>query len=76
MRFAVKVKEEDIDKWTEGFNESTGQVVNLNWWTELPMGSIEWKWNSLPKFYKKPDQKTYLVVYEAEGIIFKRVTTN
>jgi len=75
IRFAVKVPLQSISNWTKDFHPVHPNVINSGWWADLPLTANIWTRHSVPKYYQRPDSKTYQVVYEDEGIIFKRVST-
>lgn len=64
MRVALKINKDSINKWTTGLVKVDEKVIDLNWWNEVPTGNMNWKLNSIPKFYKKKGERVYLVVYE------------
>ncbi len=75
IKAAVKVREEDINFWLEGYIEADTNSVKLRWWDELNLDSIYWSRWSTPYFYKRKDSSSFLVLYRNEGIILKYITT-
>lgn len=75
IRFAVKVSPHSVRNWTKDFRPVHPESINHAWWTNLPLADNIWTRKSAPKYYLRPDTKTYLMVYENEGIILKRIST-
>lgn len=75
MRVALIVPEDSVKNWTEGFHEVKKDEIEMNWWNDLPLTTEEWQRSSTPKFYKRPNEQVYLVVYSEEGIILKRISS-
>jgi len=76
IRVVLKVQPEKVSDWVEGFQEVSEEMVHFDWWGELDINEHEWNRNSKPRFYKRKNQDVYIIVYEVEGIIFKKITTN
>jgi hypothetical protein len=47
----------------------------LSWWDDLNLDDNKWHLSSTPKFYKRPDVSSYLVLFRDEGIVLKYITT-
>lgn len=71
---ALKVPQDKINDWVIDFDEVNEEDIKLSWWDLLKLDDKGWYRNSKPKFYKRKGQMVYVVIYENEGIILKRVT--
>lgn len=73
--FAIKVNPTTTENWKEGLTEIKGELKNEQWISDLTKTRPnEWIVNSVPKFYTRKDEKgVSIVLFEKEGIIFKRI---
>lgn len=73
--FSVKIKPNDIEKWKEGLIEKEGEIKKEKWVFDLiKVRRNEWIFNSEPKFYtRKEETGVDIIIFEKEGIIFKRI---
>jgi|TARA_R100000789_G_C2886039_1_gene116009 hypothetical protein len=73
-RFVIKVKNSDIEKWTEGMTKIDLPDENINWTKDIiEKRKNEWSTKSLPEFYNREKSNVLLIVYRDAGIIYKRV---
>ena len=73
-KFVVKVNQADIDKWTAEMLKVELENYDISWTTTIiEKRKTEWIINSIPEFYTRKNSDVTLLVYRAEGIIFKRV---
>lgn len=75
IKMALKVPKGSVDYWLDGFVEAKEEEVKLSWWNDLKLDSKIWERDSIPKYYKRPKGRVYLVVYEKEAIILKMIST-
>ncbi len=74
-KFAVKIDTADIKKWTEGMFELPTKDTTSAWLNEI-LGERKNNWirTSIPKhFIRRGGVDVSIMVYEKEGILFKRV---
>ena len=72
IRVMLKVKTEDIPMWLDGYSEISPDAIDFGWWAEIGTDDVEWMNNM--KCYKRPESRSYLVVFVDEGILLKRIT--
>lgn len=73
-KFVVKVNQTDIDKWTAEMLKVELENYDISWTTAIiEKRKTEWIVNNIPEFYTRKNNDVTLIVYRAEGIIFKRV---
>lgn len=76
-QFVVKVKTDDIDKWTEGMVKDIPKLHKGEWMENIiEQRKNEWPIHSTPEFYIRKGENVVVIVYRPEGIIFKRVIQN
>ncbi len=76
-KIAIIVKPKDIVKWTENMKDTIFINYNTSWTSEIIRHrKIYWKINSLPKYYYRKGEDVTMLVYEPEGVIFKRIINN
>lgn len=72
---AVKVAPEAVSSWLAGLEPD--DPLDLPGWAKelIPAGSSDSRWtmHSTPRFYRRPGANVCLWVFEAEGVIFKRL---
>ena len=74
IRVALKVKEEDIHLWLDGFTEVLAEEINLSWWDALVSYNIVFD-DANAKYYKREGSFSYLVIFPDENVILKAVST-
>lgn len=73
-RLAVKLSRQALPRWTSGFNEIELEEPDHSWARDIILHDPErWATESQPRYYMSNDEKTMLIVYEKEGIVFKRI---
>lgn len=73
-KIAVRINKSDIAKWTLGMADTTLSNYDDSWIKEITnYRKKNWQTKSLPKFYFRKGVDVRMLVYEPEGIIFKRV---
>jgi len=72
---ALKVPLEKVNNWIKGFEEIEKKEMDLFWWDGLELDKTKWKFNTPPKFYKRNGNSTYIVTYEEEGVVLKKMLT-
>lgn len=76
-KFVVKVDSADIGKWTEGMVKFDTDDYDDNWTREIVNERSEnWKTTCEPAYFVRQDENVKLVLFQDNGIIFKRVITN
>jgi hypothetical protein len=76
-KFAIRIDISDIDLWTQGMTLVELKNYDNRWSTEIIAQRMEnWKTYAKPKYYVREGSDVTLLVYENEGIIFKRVIQN
>lgn len=75
IRVALKVKEADIPLWIEGMEEILPEQISENMWEDLKTESFTWERHETVKYYKRPESRSYLIVYPDQGIILKMMST-
>ncbi len=76
-KFVIKVESSKVDKWTHGMIKTKPDNYDDGWMTEIiKERKSEWKTGSEPEFYIRKGDNVIMVVYQDEGIIFKRVINN
>lgn len=77
-KFVVRVKQKDLDNWTDGFIEFSPHLTSDGWMeTLIRPRKDEWKIQSPPHYYRREvEDGVLLIVYPEEGIIFKRIYQN
>lgn len=71
---AIKINTNDIDEWTSDMEEVTKEQIDKNWWSELNIN--DWSLNDSAAYYKRPNERSYLVVYNEKGILLKYFYTD
>jgi hypothetical protein len=72
---AIKVAPAAVPSWLAGL-EPDGPVGLPAWAQELlPAGSSDARWamHSTPRFYRRPGSNVCLWLFEAEGVVFKKL---
>lgn len=73
-KFGVIVKKSDIPKWTTEYRDTTISNPDYSWILNLITHRPEnWSLHSKPKFYVDDSGEDILVLYEQEGVIFRKV---
>lgn len=74
-KFAVKVIPKKISDWTKDLEKTTGDIQSEKWASSLiETRKNNWQTTSKPVFYKRKNDSTItVIVYEKEGIIYKRI---
>ena len=75
IRAVIKVTPEDIPLWTAGMNKLVPRQIDNTMWNDLQSQRFSWEERGYALYYKRPDARTYLVVYPYDGIIMKRIST-
>lgn len=76
-KFGIKVKSTDLDRWTEGMVRVDSIDYNKDWIALIiEKRKSDWSINSQPEYYRRTGFDVMLVLYRAEGIVFKRVIGN
>lgn len=73
-RFAVKIAQADIVKWTQEMTRMTELNIDLEWTRQITrLENTKWHTQSQPEYFQKPEEDVFLIVYRNESIVFKRV---
>lgn len=74
-KFVVKVDPKKISNWTKDLSETSGNIGSEKWTVSLiEKREKEWKTATEPVFYKrKNDPSVVFIIFEKEGIIYKRI---
>lgn len=76
-KFAIKLAPEDIHKWTGGMDEVFPEAYDVSWTKEITAErNVNWKTSSAPSFFTRKEAEVMMLVYEREGILYKRVINN
>ncbi len=76
-KFAIKVSPSDIDNWTTGLIKVKPADNNDAWTKQITSKrKQDWKTQSSPEYFIRKGDDVTLMVYRAEGIIFKRIINN
>ena len=76
-QFVIKIDTNDISKWTEGMSEVTNYSTNNYWMDKLFISRKEnWNVHSIPKVFTRIGDSVSMFVYEDEGIIYKKLSSN
>jgi len=81
---AIKINNSDIDEWTSDMEEVSKEQIDTNWWSNLNITDWnisdwninDWILNDSTACYKRPNESSYLVVYDEQGILLKYFYTN
>jgi hypothetical protein len=72
--FVVKIEPSDLPKWRNGFRSFTPDGYDDIWTKEIISARNEnWITSSTPKYYKRVNSNVTMIIYEEEGLVFKRV---
>ncbi|WP_103069156.1 hypothetical protein [Aquimarina sediminis] len=76
-QFVVKVEPTMVTNWTIGFQKSDNKEYETGWTDDLVAHrDNNWERKSTPQLYNRVDDNTIVIVYQKEGIVFKRVIAN
>ncbi len=75
VRAVVRVRPADTARWAEGLRRLVGAApsVDLSWGRELLPDQPRWRLASPPALYTRDEGAVLVAVFEAEGIVMKRV---
>lgn len=74
VRVALKIRQEEILLWTDGFTAIASEEIDLEWWDGLSSADIFWDGDDA-QYYKRENDFSYLVVFPNTGVILKAVST-
>lgn len=74
-KFVIKVIPKKISDWTKDLQKTTGNIQSEKWAGSLiETRKNNWQTASKPVFYKRKNDSTItVIVFEKEGIIYKRI---
>ena len=73
-KVAMKVDTADITRWTEGFEEMPPNNYDQSWTKEITkQRSQNWITQSNPQYFYRTQGNVSILVFQQEGIIFKRM---
>ena len=73
-KFVIKVKKADLDSWTAGMTELQLNGYDVSWTKDIIKPRQEnWLTITEPKLFKREEADVTVLVYEDEGVIFKRI---
>lgn len=73
-KFVVKIDTTDIPKWTVGMTAVELDNYDDSWTKEIIQHKKQnWETFSKPKYFVREDEKVTMLVFDKEGIIFKRI---
>lgn len=75
IRAALRVEQEDMALWTEGMNRILPEQIDLGLWNGLETEALDWGQLVPDGCYKRPDSRSYVVLFKDSGIILKLVST-
>jgi len=71
IRAAIKITPGELSKWTVDMDEVEEERIDTDWWSKLNIQ--DWDLTGEPLYYKSPVRRSYLAVYEKQGIILKYI---
>ena len=73
-KFAIKVRSSEIDKWTIGMTKVELKNYDDQWAEKIIEERHKaWKPETTPELYIRENDNVTMLVYRAEGIIFKSI---
>jgi len=71
---AIKINPGDSAKWIDDMEAVSETDIDMNWWKDLSVD--EWTLNGPVSYYKRPKDKSYLVVYNETDVVLKYFYTD
>lgn len=72
----IKIEPTHVNDWVKNMRPRS-EKIDLAWgFNLLPNSDVKWKVISPPQIYTSLDGNSMTVVFQTEGIIFKRIQTN
>lgn len=76
-KFAVKVDTADVNGWTAGMVKFDPENYDDSWTREIIRErSVNWNTTGEPIYFKREAEDVKLVLFQEDGIIFKRIISN
>lgn len=73
-RFAIKVEPSEVKNWIADFTKIDAKEYTSDWINSLVIHRNQnWERKSAPEVYKREESNTFIIVYQKEGIVFKRI---
>ncbi|WP_438426078.1 hypothetical protein [Aquimarina macrocephali] len=73
-QFAIKVEPLEVKHWIADFTKIDAKEYTSDWTNSLVIHRKQnWEIKSTPEVYKREESNTFIIIYQKEGIVFKRI---
>jgi hypothetical protein len=73
IKFAAIVKDEDISKWTAGFQQFPDAESDFSWAEEILPHDAKWALEGDARYYRRSEGGEEMAVYPKKSLILKRI---
>jgi hypothetical protein len=73
IKFAAIVKDEEMSKWTAGFQQFPDAESDFSWSKDILPQDTKWSLEGDPQYYRRSEDGVEMAVYPKKSLILKRI---